>query len=168
MKKIRLALAGVWHVHTPMYLTSVEKEFGDKVEWLYVYEENEERAKSFCERLHAEYTNDLDVVLQDPRVDAVICEAETCKHKDIVVRAAKAGKAVYTDKVLTISSDDAEEVKRAVEESGVKFCVSHEVIPYDAYQYIKKIIVKGLSVMSYPCTSADLMAPQSHRKTVMR
>ena len=49
MEKIRLALAGVWHVHTPMYLRSIKNMFGDRVEWLYVWDDNREKALLFCE-----------------------------------------------------------------------------------------------------------------------
>jgi len=144
MEKIRLALVGVWHVHTKMYLKSIEDIFGDKVEWLYVWEHDKERALPFCEQLNAKYTADLDEVLNDPAVDAVIIEAETNRHLDLISRAAEAGKPVYTDKVLTITTEDALKVKDVLVKTGVKFVVSHEVIPVGAYQYIKKLVDDGV------------------------
>lgn len=144
MNKICLGLAGAWHVHTRMYVASIQKVFGDKAEWLYVWEDNKERAMPLCEQTGARYIDDLQIMLDDPQVDAVICEAETCKHKEIIIRAAEAGKPVYTDKVLTISSKDAQEIKEVIDRTGVKFAVSHESLPVASYAYMKKKIEEGL------------------------
>ncbi len=144
MKKLNLAIAGTWHVHLPMFLNKTDEVYGDNINWMYVYDKNKERALPFCKRLEAEYTSDLDTILNDPSVDAVICESETCDHKDIIIKTAQAGKHIFTDKTLALSKNDAFAIKEAVEKSGVKFLVSHEVIPVASYQYVKKLIDDGI------------------------
>ena len=144
MEKIRLALAGAWHVHTAVYLPSIRDTFGDRVEWRYVWDEDDARALRFCEELSCPRASSLQEIMNDPAVDAVICEAETCRHREIITRAAEAGKPVYTDKALATRVEDALAIKRAVDAAGVKFAVSHEVIPVPAYQYVKRLIDGGM------------------------
>lgn len=143
MEKIRLGLAGAWHVHTAHFMKSIRDMLGDRVSWLWVWDDNEERALRFSRELGARRALTLDDLISDPEVDAVPCEAETCKHKDVILRSARAGKPVYTDKVLTVCTKDALEIREALEQSGVKFAVSHEAIPVSAYQYAKKLLDTG-------------------------
>ena len=143
MKKLNLAIAGTWHVHLPMFLNRTDEVYGDNIDWLYVYDKNKERALPFCERLNASFAPDLDTILKDPAVDAVICESETCDHRDIIVRTVQAGKHIFTDKTLALNTEDALVIRDAVEKAGVKFIVSHEVIPVSSYQYVKKLIDAG-------------------------
>lgn len=144
MKKLKLALAGTWHVHTPMYLEQINEVFGDTIEWVYVWDSNKERAKTYCEKLNAALAHNYQTILDDPAVQVVICEAETYLHPEIVIKAAEAGKHVYTDKTLAIHYKDALAIKNAVEKSGVKFAVSHESIPVVSYQYAKKLVDDGV------------------------
>ena len=144
MKKLNLAIAGTWHVHLPMFLNKTDKVYGDNINWVYVYDKNKERALPFCERLSAEYAPSLDIILNDPEIDAVICESETCDHRDIIIKTAQAGKHIFTDKVLALNTEDALSVKEVIEKTGVKFLVSHEVIPVAPYQYAKKLIDDGV------------------------
>ena len=60
-------------------------------------------------------------VLTDPSVDAVVIVTPTSTHRAMVEGAAAAGKAIFCEKPLSISLDEALAVKQAVERSGVFF-----------------------------------------------
>ena len=143
MQHINVALVVPWHVHTRMFLKAIQETFKDAVSFPWVYDHKPERGKPFAELLGARFTDDYAQVLEDPAVDAIMCESETCLHRDLLVRAAKAGKHVYTDKCLAITTEDGLEIKRAVEEAGVKFCVSHESLPTAAYVLAKRLVDEG-------------------------
>ncbi len=144
MSKLRVALAGAWHVHTRGFLAQTIKMYSDQLEWAGVWDHDEARGKAYAEFLNTEYVADYQTLLDDPTIEAILCEAETNLHKDILVRAANAGKHVYTDKALATTVADGLLIKEAVERNGVKFCVSHESLPAAAYSFAKRTLDAGL------------------------
>ena len=60
-------------------------------------------------------------LIDDPEVDAVVIITPTSTHRDIIVAAAKAGKAIFCEKPLSISLEEAREIERVVAETGVFF-----------------------------------------------
>ncbi|MCO8277307.1 Gfo/Idh/MocA family oxidoreductase [Actinoplanes sp. TRM 88003] len=73
-----------------------------------------------AERLGAgrEYA-DPDPVWADPEVDAVVIAAPARFHADLAVAAARAGKHVFCEKPMALSSADADRVIDAAREAGV-------------------------------------------------
>jgi inositol 2-dehydrogenase len=65
-------------------------------------------------------TNPADIV-GDPGVDAVVVVTPTSTHRAVVEAAAAAGKAIFCEKPLSISLDEAEAVRRDVERARVFF-----------------------------------------------
>ena len=143
MRHINIALVVPWHVHTRMFLKNIQDMFGDAVTVKWVYDHKPERGRPFAEQLGATLTDNYDDVLRDSEISAVMIESETCNHKDLIIRAAQAGKHVYTDKCLAITTEDGLAIKRAVEAAGVKFCVSHESLPTAAYVFAKRMVDEG-------------------------
>lgn len=60
-------------------------------------------------------------MLELKEMDAVVIVSPTSSHRDIVVDAAAKGKIIFCEKPLSISLDDAAEMKAAVEKAGVFF-----------------------------------------------
>ena len=138
---IKLGLAGAWHVHFGGYV----KEFlsrGD-VEITAMWDPDGECAKIKGEELGCAYTSDLDEFYAMD-FDAVMVCAQTNIHKDVLLKAAAAGKHIFTEKVLTASYEDALEVKKAVEEAGVKFCISFPWRTRSDFLWIKEALSKEL------------------------
>lgn len=118
---IKLGLAGTWHVHFGGYV----REFlsrGD-VEITALWDPDENTAKEKAAELGCEYTTELNE-FYNMDFDAVMVCAATNIHKEVLIGAAKANKHIFTEKVLTASLSDAQEVKKAVDEAGIKFCIS--------------------------------------------
>lgn len=142
-QQITLALAVPWHVHTRMFVKEIRETFGSSVKFKYVYDPDAERARPYCEQLNAAWTDDYTKVTSDPEIDVIMIESETCRHRELIIAAAKAGKDVYTDKILAITSKDAEDIRRTIEETGVRFCVSHESLPNGPYVWAKRLVEEG-------------------------
>ncbi|WP_030401222.1 MULTISPECIES: bi-domain-containing oxidoreductase [unclassified Streptomyces] len=66
----------------------------------------------------AEATTDLDAVLGDKTVDAVFVVTRHSSHADLTQKALRAGKAVFVEKPLALTSEELAGVLAAVEESG--------------------------------------------------
>src|SRR6478609_9042961 len=62
---------------------------------------------------------DVASVWDDPGIDAVVIATPARTHTDLVVAAATAGKAVFCEKPMAISLDDADRAINAAREAGV-------------------------------------------------
>jgi scyllo-inositol 2-dehydrogenase (NAD+) len=60
-------------------------------------------------------------VIDDPAVDAVVIVTPTSTHRAVTEAAVAAGKAIFCEKPLSISLEEAEAVRQAVRRSGVFF-----------------------------------------------
>jgi len=143
MKTLKLALAGAWHVHTRIFMPLVKQSLGEAVDWVSVYDKDTARGKEAAKLLSCPFVSSYQEILDDPEIDLIVIEAETCDHKEMILQAVKAKKNVFCEKVLTITTADALEIKRAVEESGVQFGVSHEALTVAPYMYTKKLLDEG-------------------------
>jgi len=132
--RVRLALVGAWHVHTGGFLNRITQMNPGQVEWVAVWDQDPVRGKQFADRLGVPYEPDYQRILDNPSIDAVMIEAETSLHLDLIIRAARAKKHIFTDKILTPRVADALRIREAVDRSGVKFVVSHESMPVASYQ----------------------------------
>ena len=133
--RVRMALVGAWHVHTGGFLNRISQMNAGQVEWVAVWDRDAVRGKQFADRLGVPYEPEYQRILDNPAVDAVMIEAETNLHADLIIRAARARKHVFTDKILTPRVEDALRIKEAIERSGVKFVISHESMPVGSYQF---------------------------------
>jgi scyllo-inositol 2-dehydrogenase (NAD+) len=84
--------------------------------------------------------HDLNV---DPNVDAVVVTATTINHKEIVIDAAQAGKPIFCEKPIALSLEEAREMKRAVEDSGVFFQMGFQRRFDKGFSAAKKMIDEG-------------------------
>jgi predicted dehydrogenase len=119
---VRVALIGcgfIGRFHSAGIRAVVRQEVLD-VEYAVVCDEHEDRARSFAGVTGAEPTTDVDAVLSAPDIDVVYVCVPTAYHKDLVLRAAAAGKHVFCEKPLATNLADVEEMVAAVENAGVK------------------------------------------------
>lgn len=60
-------------------------------------------------------------LLADKHIDAVAVLTSTSTHKEVIIDAAKSGKAIFCEKPIAMSVEDAQEVLTAVQNAGVFF-----------------------------------------------
>lgn len=119
---IRIGKISYWHVHAWDY-TKQAQEHEDTV-LAAVWDEDAERGKKAAESLNVPFFESLDDLLAQEDIDAVIVDAPTNVHRDVIVAAAKAGKHIFTEKVIAPTHKEVEEIISAVEENEVKLTVS--------------------------------------------
>ena len=138
---LNVAMLSQWHVHADGYANTLIKT--GKVNIKAVWDEDEKRGSAWAERLGAKFYSDLDELLADKEIQAVICDAPTTMHKEILVKAANAGKHIFTEKAVAPTVAECEEVEKAVEKNGVVFTVSmpHKCMPIN--KFVKKLISEG-------------------------
>jgi len=80
-------------------------------------------AEAFCREKSLRWTSDLDEVLRDPAIDAVVFATPHSQHPDQVRRAAAAGKHVFVEKPFALSLADADRMLEAAEKAGIVLAV---------------------------------------------
>ncbi|MGH2946634.1 MAG: inositol 2-dehydrogenase [Solirubrobacteraceae bacterium] len=86
-----------------------------------VHDAHEEAASSVASELGAPSVASLDELLAAPDVDAVAICTSTDTHADLIVAAARAGKAVFCEKPLSLRLAELDRALAAVAECGVPF-----------------------------------------------
>jgi scyllo-inositol 2-dehydrogenase (NADP+) len=107
-----------------------------------IYDIKQERSELARSRGIFAYDS-FEAVLADPEIDIVVCATPNDVHKDIVIRALKAGKNVVCEKPVALSVRDFDDMCAAARESGKLFTV-HQNRRWDVdFLAIKSIIESG-------------------------
>ncbi|RLF22996.1 MAG: inositol 2-dehydrogenase [Thermoprotei archaeon] len=128
----------IGRIHAEIFRSKV-----DKARLVAVVDVNEALAKAEAERLGVKWYTDYDKALEDPEVDAVVICTPTYLHKEMVVKAAEAGKHILCEKPLTVRSEESKECVAKAEKAGVKLQVAYMRRFDYAYQQAKKKIEEG-------------------------
>jgi 1,5-anhydro-D-fructose reductase (1,5-anhydro-D-mannitol-forming) len=140
--KIGIALLSFAHVHARGYADQIRDH--PDCTTVAIWDEDRTRGEAESERRGAPFYEDLETVLALSDVGAVVVNAPTAMHRDILIAAARAGKHIFTEKSLTITIADATEVMRAVEDAGIKFMISLPSRTRPEILFAKKVIEQGL------------------------
>ncbi len=139
---LRIGLVGAWHVHFDQYASELASREDCCITAL--WDDDVARGRAAAQKYGCAFEPDYDVFLERKDVDGVVVASATSLHPTLLIEAAKAGKHIYTEKVLTISYADALQVREAVIESGVKFCISFPFRCQAEYLYAKQAVTQGL------------------------
>ncbi|MBM3494802.1 MAG: Gfo/Idh/MocA family oxidoreductase [Armatimonadetes bacterium] len=139
---VRVAMLSFAHVHAPGYADQVTRN--SRAEIAAIWDEDAVRGAREAEKRGVPFEADLDAVLASGDVDAVVVDAPTAMHTDILIGAANAGKHIFTEKALTIAVADADGVRDAVLASGVKFMISLPSRTRPEILFAKDVVDRGL------------------------
>jgi scyllo-inositol 2-dehydrogenase (NAD+) len=139
---IHVAMLSKWHVHAEDYAREANENANLTIK--VVWDEKVERGEKWAEELGVPFEKNLEKVLTDPDIDAVIVDTPTHLHKEIITLAAKHKKHIFTEKVLAFTIQDCEEILSAVKENDVKLMVSLPRLTENYYLYAQEILDKGL------------------------
>ncbi|HET6866084.1 MAG TPA: Gfo/Idh/MocA family oxidoreductase [Solirubrobacteraceae bacterium] len=105
---------------------------------------SEEARERVADRFpQARFTGDLDEVLADPAVDAVVLATPVPTHAESAVRVLEAGKHCFVEKPLAQSVADAERVVAAAETAGRVLMVGHLLEYHPGVQRLKQLTDSG-------------------------
>src|SRR5579883_2035683 len=119
---IRLAMLSFWHVHAQDYLQQAQKNPAAKI--TAVWDESPERGRTRAQALGVPFYERLNDLLAQANVDGVIVDTPTTMHRDVMVAAARAGKHIFTEKVLAPTLQEALDIAAAVRQANVVLMVS--------------------------------------------
>lgn len=139
---INVALVGTWHVHFDGYARQVAARKECKITAL--WDVDRETGEKAAEKYGCDFVADYDEMLARSDVDAVMVCTSTDLHKEVITKAAKAGKHIFTEKVLCFNKADAEEVASEIDKAGVKFCISFPWRSRRDFLWVKQALDSGL------------------------
>src|SRR5690606_32553495 len=99
---IRLAMLSYWHVHAAGYASAAQRHPDTQI--TAVWDEDPERGRTYADELGVPFHAELDAVLARDDVDGVIVDAPTNINTEVLTAAARAGKHIFTEKVLALTS----------------------------------------------------------------
>ena len=106
------------------------------------------------------YNNHNDL-LANKDIDAIAVVTSTSNHKEVVIDAAKSGKAIFCEKPIAMSVEDAQEILAAVKKAGVLFQPGFQRRFDTGYLAAKKQIDAGVvgTPVVFTSTSRDPFRP---------
>ncbi len=113
------------------------------------------RLKFWSEKIVKKYTRkgfdfdkpkcykDFRELIADPSIDAVYITTPDHWHAIMSILAARAGKAIYCEKPLTFTMEEARLVTKAVKEAGVVFQVGSQQRSGEAFRHACQLVQNG-------------------------
>ncbi|MBN1342280.1 MAG: Gfo/Idh/MocA family oxidoreductase [Phycisphaerae bacterium] len=119
---LNVAMLSGWHVHAKGYAGELSRL--PDVRITTVWDEQPDRGKAWAEELGAAFEADLARAVAREDVAAVVCDAPTNMHPEVMIAAAEAGKHIFTEKVMALTVRECNQIAAAVRKAGVTFCIS--------------------------------------------
>ena len=88
-------------------------------------------------------TGDLDELLDDSELDAVVLATPVPTHAELAIRVAQAGKHCFVEKPLATNAADAERAVDAAAKAGKALMVGHLLEYHPAVRHLKELIDSG-------------------------
>lgn len=88
-------------------------------------------------------TGNVDDILKNPEIDAVVIATPVATHFDLALKALKAGKHILVEKPLARSVAEVEEIGKLATEKKLTAMVGHTFLFNAAVRYVKKLIDSG-------------------------
>ena len=105
--------------------------YPEHIELVGFYDQDEARASALAERNGGKVYPSLEAVFNDPHVEAVVNLTIHISHYPISLAALKAGKHVYSEKPISITTDEANELVETAEAMDLKLaCAPSAILGY--------------------------------------
>ena len=115
----------------------------DGLEIVKAYYYRPERAAEVEARLGLPVVTDLEKLLEDPTIDALVIVTPNDQHLPQAKAGLLHGKAVFVDKPITNTVDEAKELIRVEKETGGLLMVGHNFRRLKAFRACQKAISEG-------------------------
>ncbi len=117
---------------------------GDIIELHSCFSRSEDKRNAFRDEFSVpKAAATLDELLDDPEVEGVLVTTPNDTHREMILAALEAGKAVYTDKPIAHTLEDAMAIRDAVTRSGQVFAVGHSARRLSGHRLMKEWIESG-------------------------
>ncbi len=138
---IRIGMLSYWHVHAEDYTRqALDNPY---TELAAIWDEDADRGETMAAKYGVPFVASLDELLARGDIDAVVVDAPTNVHRDVMTKAARAGKPIFTEKVLAPTYAEARDIVDAAKQAGVKLAVSLPWLYKSGTKGIEAILNEG-------------------------
>jgi UDP-N-acetyl-2-amino-2-deoxyglucuronate dehydrogenase len=141
MTRHRVAMIGLGMAVSPHTRSLLDLQ--DRVEVAYAFSRSEARRREFAERFDFPVTGDLDRLVDDASVNAVMILTPPNSHLELVQRCAAAGKHILLEKPLERSTERALRLVETAETAGVKLGVVFQHRFREASEHLRRLLQRG-------------------------
>lgn len=138
---MNVAILSFWHVHAEGYTKEIIEKTSSRV--VAVWDEEEARGRKYAEQFSVPFIGDLDALLADAAIDGVVVTAPTSMHTEVILKAIRAGKKVFSEKVLALSSEGCDRIRAALDETGARITLSLVKKCEPAFRFAKSFVDAG-------------------------
>ena len=135
------AFLGVAHIHTPGFINTIKKRGDIRVKA--VYDWDKERGVKRAQELEATFVDDVDTIVNDPEITSVVICSETARHRELIEKAAAAGKHIFAEKPVATTGEEAAAMGEAIKKAGVIFQTGFFQRSNPAMRFIKQEALAG-------------------------
>jgi predicted dehydrogenase len=115
----------------------------DKISFVAANTRTRAKAEDFCRDRKIDLRDDLDAILNDPKIDAVVYTTPHSQHEEHIRRAAQARKHVCVEKPFTLTAASARAAIDAVKKAGVVLGVDFQRRFHPSIGEIRKRVRDG-------------------------
>ncbi len=139
MKKITAAVIGL------AFGEELMDEMGDckHFELAGGYARTEATREAFADKFGVKAYSSYDEMLSDEGVEGIVIATPNDTHRDLAVRAARAGKHIFLEKPIDNTVEASRDIIGACEKAGVVLFVGHVARRASAFRTAKKMIDNG-------------------------
>lgn len=141
MAELGIAALSFAHVHANGYAEQVRRNRRTRL--VVVWDEDVERGQDAAKRFEVPFEPSLERALQYDGVGGAVCNAPSNMHPEVITAAAKAGKHVFTEKVLALTVAECDAILAAVRSAGVQLMVSMPQLCSPDIRWAKEAIEAG-------------------------
>lgn len=140
MRKIRFGVVGV-HSFGKHHIIGIQKN--EDAELVMICDTDEELAKAVAEENGVPYTTDFDEMVNCPDVDAISIVTPDPTHKELVIKALRAGKHVLCEKPMTLKLSESKEIVAEAKKSGAYMMVGQICRFTPSFMKAKELVEQG-------------------------
>ncbi len=138
---MNIAIISYWHVHAEGYTKEILEKSDSKV--TAIWDEDIKRGMQYAEKYGATYYEDYDELLSDKSIEGVVITAATVDHTKLILKAIDAGKKIFSEKVLALTTAECFEIKEALEKKKAELTLSLVKKCNPEFLFAKQMISSG-------------------------
>jgi len=143
MRTIRWGIIGCGDVTEKKSGPGFQKAEGSSL--VAVMRRNSEKAADYAKRHNVpRWYDDAQKLIDDPEVDAIYIATHPNSHMEYTIKVAEAGKPVYCEKPLGVSSEESERMTSFCKEKGVPLFSAYYRRALPKYLKIKALLDSGI------------------------
>jgi predicted dehydrogenase len=117
---------------------------GDLIDLCSCFSRDEAKRAAFCAEFGIQRSaSSYEELLADVDVEGLIVTTPNDTHKDVIIQALEAGKAVYTDKPIAHTLEDASRIEASVAAARAVFAVGHSSRRLSGHREMKRWLEDG-------------------------